>query len=263
MRPITELSEMQELQLRIARNIHSFCQEQGIRYYLSHGSLIGAIRHNGFIPWDDDIDLFMPRQDYEKFCNIFPKYQNKYGLTLANSETTVYYGRPMSKVFLNDTVLTEPQFKGDDQIGVNVDLWPLDGVPKHFKKFWTQYIHFLVITYYGTILKYEYCRSIGQKIKHFLTLPINSRKLLGHIIKQMKRYKFETAETVTCYTDPYYALMKRDWFSGIISREFEDEQFFIPSGYDEILHSIYGDYMKLPPPEKQVPHHIINTYMKE
>ncbi len=129
MKAITELAEMKSIQLEIMEKIHAFCQKKRIIYYLSHGSLIGAVRHKGFIPWDDDIDVFMRRDDYEQFCHDFPYEQDTYGLKLVNSYTDIYYGRPMSKVIDTRTVLIEPNYLCDDEIGVNIDIWPLDGTP--------------------------------------------------------------------------------------------------------------------------------------
>ena len=96
MREIVNLSELKSIELDIMKKIHKFCEEYNINYTLSYGTLLGAVRHDGFIPWDDDIDIFMPQPDYEKFCRIFPLHQEKLQLELVNSKTSKYFGRNMS-----------------------------------------------------------------------------------------------------------------------------------------------------------------------
>ena len=129
MREITDLEELKHIELEVMKKIHEFCEENSIIYYLCFGTLIGAVRHDGFIPWDDDIDIYMKRDDYEKFLTLFPQKAEELDLNYANYMTKPYYGRCFTKVFDNKTVLKEPQYKTDDDIGVFVDIWPLDGTP--------------------------------------------------------------------------------------------------------------------------------------
>ena len=264
MKPITTLEEMKSIQLEIMDKIHSFCETNNINYFLSHGSLIGAIRHQGFIPWDDDIDLFMPRSDYDQFCALFPSVQKALGLEIVNSYSPKYYGRPMSKIIDSRTVLTEPNYLKDDEIGVNIDIWPLDGVPvdereyeKHLHK-----IQMLQKMLYARIVKYDACKTLLQKTAHLCLLLSSPRKTVNRIIELQKKYRFEDGIYVSCYVDPYKKRFKKEWFSDRALVSFEDRKYYIPKEADKVLTELYGDYMKLPPVEQQQPHHITNAFWK-
>jgi len=265
MRPITELDEMKEIQLSIMQRLHEYCEEKNIKYSLSHGSLIGAVRHKGFIPWDDDIDIFMPREEYERFCASFSKEHNSLGLQIVNSHTTPYFGRPMTKVIDQRTVLIEPNYLFDDEIGVNVDIWPIDGVPdltrdqlRHTKK-----IKVLLNVMYARILRLGACRNPKEKIAHIISSPFSAKRIVHRIESELKKIPYSTSNKVSCYVDPYKKMFEKSWFDNRILVPFEDKYFYIAEDAEKILTSLYGDYMKLPPEDKRKPHHITNAFWKD
>lgn len=265
MKEITSLDEMKFIQLNIMDKIHMFCNDMNISYFLSHGSLLGAVRHKGFIPWDDDIDIFMMREDYDRFCKEFPLRQKQYNLELVNANTSIYYGRAMSKVFDVRTMLVEPNYLFDDNIGVNIDIWPLDGVPveiksrrKHLRK-----IEFTQNVLYGRIIKTSACNGLSLKILHFLLLPLSPKKIVQRINKLQLRYPYNSSDSVSCYVDPYKKIFKREWFSVRELVPFEDREYYIPACANDILTALYGDYMKLPPVEEQHSNHVVNAYWKD
>ena len=264
MKPITEIEEMKRIELDIMRSVHDFCIANHIAYFLSHGSLLGAVRHKGFIPWDDDIDVFMPRGDYERFCRLFPQVEHQLNLKLVNSETAPYYGRPMSKVFDTRTVLIEPNYVGDDPIGINIDLWPLDGLPltekarkKHLKT-----IKVLQMMLYGRVVRMKACKGIAQKAAHLVLSPLSSHAIVRRINRTLNKYDYATSPKITCAVDPYKKCYSKEWFDHAVLSDFEDEQFLIPVGAHYILSAIYGEYMILPPKEDQIPHHVTNAYWR-
>ena len=171
MKEISSIDELKVIELDIMKKIHRFCVDNNIIYYLCYGTLIGAIRHKGFIPWDDDIDILMPRPDYERFLKLFPRVQKQLGLEVVNHKTKTYFGRPMSKVIDKRTDLFEPEFKGDDHIGVFVDVWPLDGAANSKKErnktidkcyFWRSIL-------YSGITKMKHLKSAKYKLAHVFT----------------------------------------------------------------------------------------------
>ena len=122
------IEELKDLQTGIAVMVHDFCQEHGIRYFLGYGSLIGAVRHKGYIPWDEDIDLGMPRPDYERFIHTFPgAYPD---LKVFAPELDPGYYAPYANVCLEGTLLVEQNLSHHGrEIGVKVDIFPIDGAP--------------------------------------------------------------------------------------------------------------------------------------
>lgn len=264
MREITDLDEIKKIELEIMKKIHQFCEENKIEYFLSYGSLIGAIRHKGFIPWDDDIDIFMARPEYEKFLKLFPKYEEKLNLKLVNHKTVPYYGRNLSKVIDTNTVLYEPVYKSDDPIGVFVDIWPLDGVPNnriirwwHIKK-----ANFLKKLILASSMKKNDAYSMGKNICITIANLFNSKKLVLYMERIAKQYLYEKSDYVKCYPAKH-VLYKKTNFNKRVEVKFEDSIFYAPIGYDKILRDEYGDYMNLPPKDQQIPHHVINTFYKE
>lgn len=264
MKEITKLEELKAIELDIMKKIHAFCEEKSIIYFLSHGTLIGAIRHKGFIPWDDDIDIFMPRKDYEKFCEIFPKSENALQLQLVNAKTSTYFARAMSKVIDMRTVLTEPEYKVDDPIGVFIDIWPLDGVPNNRvgKQIHRLFCKSLLVMFLSKIRNYSAISKWKEKLLYIFTRLISHKYILNKLEREIKKYDYSHAREVSCLVDPYLAIMDKAWFSTRELVPFEDAFFYVPGGYDKVLSYLYGNYMEMPPVEKRVPHHIINIYWK-
>ncbi len=263
MRPITELEELKRLEASIMFKVHSFCEENSIKYFLAYGTLLGAVRHGGFIPWDDDIDIHMMREDYELFCAVFPSWAEKHGLSLVNAHTSSYYGRDMSKVIDTRTLIYEPEFLGDDPIGVFIDIWPLDKLPNHpvVKRGFINANRIKQKLYYLRISRPD-DGNLPQKVVRRLIRSIDSRKAILDIERFHKRYAEEKTDSLMCMSDPYLKELPADAFNKTVKLDFEGQKLNAPIGYDNILKVYYGDYMKLPPAEKRKPHHIIDTYWK-
>lgn len=266
MREIKNLEELKRIELDIMKHIHSFCQDNNIPYCLTYGTLIGAVRHKGFIPWDDDIDIFMLREDYERFRRIFPEYGKEHNLYIVASDTKPCLPRAMAKVCDARTLLIEPKYKGSDDIGVFVDIWPLDGAPIEEKKrrnFFKlmQTCHRL---FYAGIEKTEYYtgKGIGKRVARFICNIIGPLNIEKFIERKAIKYPVEPDGHVESYADGVRDFMYSDIFPCHLA-PFEDSEFYIPDNYDSCLRKVYGDYMKLPPEAQRVPHHVINTYWIE
>ncbi len=250
MREITSLSEIQTLELNIFRKVDRFCRDNHIKYFLDGGTLLGAIRHKGFIPWDDDIDIYMPRKDYQKFKELFPQLNEDKELQVVSWDTKTFYGRPMAKVIDLRTVLIETNYHGDDPLGVFIDIFPLDGVPSKalWRFFHEKYLHFLK-------------RLLYMKLIYPKSLPLSSKQICRWMEDSAKSTDYNSADIITCYAS-FFKVFKKECFDDVIELPFCDIQAYVPVGYDEILKELYGDYMKLPPESQRIPRHEFTLYWR-
>lgn len=254
---------MHQLQLRMLDCIHEYCTKHNIRYSLGGGTLLGAIRHKGFIPWDDDVDIMMPRPDYERFLQGFQgKYQH---CELQHWRNTKDYPWYFAQVYDDRTVLHADVFSG----GAYIDVFPIDGVPpvKEQKKYWRKYLR----NYMLTGIQLTPFRKMSLKLKTFaiITFPIRSlvpeRRLRENLESFLLRYDFETSECTGCAVGGYAMAeyMGRDTFKKYIDVEFEGRSYKGIADYDEYLTLHYGDYMQLPPIEKRKTLHHFKCWWKE
>lgn len=265
--PDNELKKAQSLMLKILKEVHRVCEENNIKYFLSDGTLIGAVRHNGFIPWDDDLDIGMVRSEYEKFCRIAPqKLGDEY--IIQSHSTDKGFALPYIKIILKDTVWMEKASEKTNRkyIGLYIDVFPYDKVPldkkvqeKHRRKY--AFIkHLLYIKLRYKLLKDV--KSLPRKIyfilKAFIALFIPVETLVKK--RDALCIKFEGLEkdyVLTKYGGNFYKNQNPfDSFYNTELHVFENEQFYIPKDYDSVLTNLYGNYMQLPPPEKRLNHGI-------
>ena len=261
-----DLRKAQLLMLKILKEVHKICEENNIKYFLSDGTLIGAIRHQGFIPWDDDLDIGMLREDYEKFCKIAPQILSE-NFILQNFQTDKGYGLQFGKVILKNTVWIEKVAKNTNRqwSGIYIDIFPYDNITENKKK--QKLINRLYIFIQGLILiKFKYINisnyeSMAKKLKYVLKkiyLCTISKKLLIYIRDSIcKRYLNKSNTLVTKYGGNFYKNQNPyNFYKDLTLQNFEDTSFYIPKNYDKILKNLYGNYMEIPPIEKQRQHGI-------
>lgn len=247
---MSTLKKIQQETLRMLVMFDQYCNDNGLRYFMVGGTLLGAVRHKGFIPWDDDIDLVMPRSDYERLLALSPRID---GAELKSFENDSEYRLPYMKLFSTRTTLVEqdPWFYLG---GLFLDIFPLDAVPSD------------VNAHLGRLKKLQ-----RQWAWHVRILPAGKRLPIALFY----RYFFRTASLLRRF-DAYCRsagasdseqvmnsygvygareVSRRANFAGHVMLEFENHMFRAPIGYDEYLHGVYGDYMKLPPEEKRVSNH--------
>lgn len=260
--------ETKVIELDILKQIAKYCEDNGLRYFLTYGTLIGAIRHKGFIPWDDDIDIQMPREDYLKLIRDFNnKIENK-NLYLVAPEKPMSC-HPIVKIIDRRTIKVEPGYDySDGNLGIDVDVFPIDGMPASDAEYkrWRRKL----IWYYKNFdaAKQLKTGTFKHHVKLFLMgswfIPANY--WLDKAAKLHAKYPLNSSAYAGSMETPYNVTgnrVRKECFDGFVMADFEDTKFRIPVGYDEILRSIYGDYMKLPQVELQVTHHINNVFWKE
>ena len=247
------LEEYKVILIDILQSIHSFCEANNLTYFLDCGSLIGCIRHQGIIPWDDDIDLLMPRDDYEKFVNL---YKDE-GFTLFHYTKQKDYFYQYAKVSKDGTYINEYAVPDVPGLGVNIDIFVMDGMPD---KIAARRIHQDILAFLS-----KYRAFMIRLHKAFPQLSFLFRwKWVVKVLNTLGK-KYSPTETKYCgnitATTIRHKEIPRECFSSTIKKPFEGDLFCIPIGYDEYLKRMYGDYMKLPPEEKQVQKHHFDAYI--
>ena len=251
MKEIT-IEEKKRISLEILDVIHDFCEKNGIKYYLAYGSLLGAVRHKGFIPWDDDIDLVMLRPEYELFQKLF----NVDGYTFVNEETKNIFPLVFGKVFANSTFGV---YNGIPMnYGVAVDIFPLDGLPSDenemlrlYRKQQKNYINF---SRYVSGLLLKDVRSIKDLILKIYSKIIPLDFLKSNIVKTAKTYRYDNSNMIAplqCLNINRFEKCNVNCYNEQVDLLFEGKKYKAPVGYDEVLKSFYGEDYMTPPPETQ------------
>ena len=255
------LPQLHKMETEVLQVFHDFCEEHHLTYYLFAGTLLGAVRHKGFIPWDDDVDVLMPRVDYEKFLTLFPKYNKLTHIKLATIDTPHYYV-PIAKIYDSRFRTNEPKLHDPCPLGPWVDIFPLDNMGNTFEQAEKLqkkvFLWHRIRNWKATETGYKNFKCMLKTMIRWLLLPVPMRFFLQHIDNIAQCY---ASDTFTKYVfnvtlTPYRAdkIMLSEWFTGKELHVFENRQFYIPSGWHEILKNFYGDYMTPPPTEKRISH---------
>ena len=266
------LDELKSIELNLLKAVHAICSENRFLYSLGGGTLLGAVRHKGFIPWDDDIDIMMPRPDYDAFINYCLTHKTPFKIRCF--ETDKSYVDMSAKVYNPDTVLKDDNIVGGSDIGVNIDVFPIDGLGNTYKKSKKLFNstkfkrNLLVAAQWEKFFKskthpwyYEPFRLMFFVLSRFVC----EEKLFEKIQNKYKKIDFYSVRFAAPISGSYREkeIFDKELFIDVKEMDFEGEKFYAITDYDVYLTSHYGDYMQLPPEEKRVSHHTFTAYYKE
>ena len=237
--------QIRECQYGIMKFLKKICDENDIDYYLAYGTLLGAVRHHGFIPWDDDVDIYIKGKDIDKFADLVNKSERYQVITCKNCND--YYDQ-LSLMIDTSTVSDINAFPLQATSGVSIDIFPLYGLPEKKEE---------LAEYAAKIKKME-----SEKWSH-IHEPAKCIETTRKIQEFISGYDYDVEKYTGFILSPYYIKdhLKKEHFSEKKYMTFEDEIFCVPGDYDAILKTIYGDYMSLPPIEKRTKRHYYKAYL--
>lgn len=257
--------EYKERMLNVLIKVDKICRENNFNYMICFGTLLGAVRHKGFIPWDDDVDIVMPRDDYYKIADYIiahPELGLNY-IDIYNRKDTIYY---CAKVCDVKTVVKEAKFKAIEGYGAFIDIFPLDYLPNDDLKRMKYKERAL---YWERIVQHSSKKTIskGKNFVHSIQVVasfIYSRFFnTSKMIQKMHDTFIENNKEKTEYVGvPWGTHFKAVDFEKTTELEFEGHMLIAPKNYDSVLKTAYGDYMKLPPLNKRITHSVECYYIE-
>lgn len=263
-----EINQILTIQLDILTAIHQFCCKNEINYSLACGTLLGARRHQGYIPWDDDIDIYLLREDYDKLISSFPEtYKGLY--KIASLERDPKWDRAYAKAYHCKTIFKEA-ISSNYPLGICIDIFPIDSVPKSPDE-WRKYNRKRLFVQNLFSLKCMTLSNDRSLIKNLillmskvLLLPWSRRYIAKRISQIAQCYNGTDSDLV--FENVLGIIAKRPFpkrfFLSMVDIRFENRIFRAFADADKYLEHTYGDWHKLPPEEKRITHHAFEAYLK-
>ena len=267
---MTNMDLLHQVDLNIVKEVVAICEKHGFTYFMLGGTMLGAIRHKGFIPWDDDIDLGIPRKDYDRFLEIAPKELSAH-LRLVNYHTDPEYHYYITRILDTETKVEEERIGNDNRYtNASIDIFPVDGTPnnKLLRK-----IYFFRVLYHRALMSLCYKDSIDRKRPRGTAekallwvmerLPIEKMttpyKQKAKIDKLLRKQKVEGAKFIGNIMGAYRTkeIVPAEFYGKGKMYPFEDIELRGMDMADEYLKWTYGDYMRLPPEDKRKTHFMI------
>lgn len=250
-----EFRRWQLKMLEILVYFRDFCLKHNLRFFLSAGTCIGAIRHKGFIPWDDDVDVIMPRKDYDKLFSLWNEFADTDRFLCCKSDENQTIGFPMILIrSRNTTCIYEHSKNWDICHGLKIDVEHYDGMPKNKFKQKIQYFESMAFALFRTQRipnqKSKFIKVLSKVILAIVPSPRLRYKISELLEQQISKYDCESSEYVRYLNNPP---MKRNFFDKEVWVEFEGTIMPVPENYHDFLWAEFGDYMQLPPLHSRKP----------
>lgn len=260
------LNEIRQIELGLLHHFKTFCEQHKITYFLSNGTLLGAVKYGGFIPWDDDIDVFVPRSNYNR---LMEEYVDSERYRLFSFKRNQSYRYPFAKLCDMTTEKVEDNIDNGVRLGIDIDIFPLDDWPNQLK---LAEIQVTVLNKDIQRLNFLKCaeaiseNQLKRVIKNVLLILL--RPTCSLLVQRMEQRASTYSKNLSpvwrgCVVWCIYGkqeIIPASIFEGTVYIKFEDDLYPAPVGYDQYLRSLYGDYMADPPLEKQQSHHRYRAY---
>ncbi len=260
------LQEIKEIEFNLLKMFHSFCEENNIRYFLTYGTLLGAIRYKGFIPWDDDVDVLVPREDYNRLLSLF-RDSEQYRLFAFEKDEEFPF--PFAKLCDMSTRKEETNINNGVALGLDIDIFPLDAWDNDLEQAKREVKHIRKSMFRLGLTKLDKPDSVNPAKRAVKGIAMFFCKMRGskHYIKKIMKESVKAEQKGSAYAGSkawcVYGqrdIMPAEVFAQAVEIEFEGGKFPAPVGYDAYLTSLYGDYLPEPPEEKRKTHHSFSAY---
>lgn len=261
------VEKIHQVDLAIVKHVVAVCENYELKYFMLGGTMLGSIRHKGFIPWDDDIDLGMPRKDYERFLEIAERELPDY-LQVVNYKNTPSYQYYITRIQDTNVKVIEERIGNDSKYTfASIDIFPIDGTPNNtiLRK-----IYFFRVLFHRALMSLHYKDSIDRKRKRsfieriFLSVMekipfekiINPYKEKEKIDKLLSSQNVATSNYIGNIMGAYRTreIVPKEWYGQGKKYPFEDIELVGLDNYDAYLKYTYGDYMQLPPEDSRKKH---------
>lgn len=259
------LKELQKFCLDILKDVAGFCERNGIRYSLGYGTLLGAVRHKGFIPWDDDVDVLMPREDYERFRASYRSDRYSFIDSRNTPDCYIAFGRVCdTERTTSSSCITWVR----KDVGVWIDIFPIDRVPDNPETFRRVYDSLLLLMKFNLGIRKVHTISssrfsLKKRLKVWLIKRMHPRltkrnpadivKDMNTLISLVSPAESHHWSQLCCPDTGTNEFFDDEEINEYVKMPFEDSEFFVWAGYDKILRDSYGDFMTLPPENKRKP----------
>ena len=257
------IADLQEKMLGLLCELIRVCDENQLTYWACGGTCIGALRHDGFIPWDDDLDVYMPRDDYEKLWEIRDRFNLEQFILCRTTKDRNYHHRVQQLVDINTTFINQRSADEDIEHGVYIDIIPMDAcAPSGFPRL-RQIFNSVLFSIYNVQCLPEFHGgkafrlAVGAALK--LVPGAKSRyRIWSNSEKRMTHWSWDSADRVVELAASMKVLLNpypKEWFSGVRKHKFEDIEINLPIGVEDYLTQVFGDYVSLPPESERHPRH--------
>ena len=268
----SKLQRLQKVEFELLRDVDQLCKLHQVDYWLACGTLLGAVRHKDFIPWDDDVDIFMTRDNYEKFLSIpaeaIPDTMHiRTYMNTSASDSNISF---QTKIESTRKKVVRKIGHKKVELMIWIDIFIIDGMPKSRLK---RKLHYINLIFHQTLFRiarsYRYgelkekkrgaLERLGVKIEHLIPIGkmLDIQRAMSRTEKLFSKYRFDTSDKVIAYVPLYRkkCIVDRCIFEGKRNVLFHGKSFPIPPGAESYLATTYGDYMKMPPVEQRIPSH--------
>ena len=267
------MKDIQAVSLEILKKVADICDKEGLKYSIAWGTLIGAVRHHGYIPWDDDVDILMPRPDYEKLKAYFNKHQEEVSPLSLFDSLTPGYPYMCARVSNNDYTIDTDNEKPCG-MGVFIDIYLLDGVGNTKEEAWryasktSKYPRLIFLSTRKHLVLWTtkgFLRKLSKVFVFIYAKIMGKHYFEKRLMSMIDKDSYENNEYVGCVSwceRPKYCVIKKTDFEDTIWFDFEKYRFKGPRDYDKYLRMWYGDYMQLPPEKDRIYQHLYKAYKK-